>query len=488
MNIAPYLISLFVGLLIGVVITYIILKNLQKNNPDTAQIEFEGERKVFQTKFEGMQEQLQEEKQRSNNYNVQINELNVQLQIISNEKSALETKLQNEKDNAQEKFEMITKAQEAFKDSFASLSKKALDENNNLFINQAEQVFKNYQENAQTDLKQRQEKISEIVDPVQKQLEKVDSFVREVERERGEAYVGLREQIEHMNSSHAKLNDTTSHLLNVLSNTKSRGQWGEIQLRRVVELAGMINYCDFNEQVHVNTENGRYLPDMVVNLPSDRVIVVDAKAPMNAFLDAHEATDEESRKGHFQRHAKSLRSHVASLKTKSYQSNFEHAPEFVLLFLPNEAIYSAALEQDPMLIEDGVKDNVIIATPSTLIALLKAAAFGWRQAKMVDEMKEFSDLGRELYERFAIVTEHIDKLGKSINGSVDNYNKLVGSVERRLIPSAKKFRELNVIGDASKEIEDIKEVDKFTRIPDFDFDDFEELDEQILELDSDNNV
>lgn len=487
MDITYIIISLIIGLLIGAVITYIILKNSQANNPDTARIEFEGERKVFQTKLEGVQEQLQEEKKRGNDYNVQINELNVQIQNISNDKSALETKLQNEIENSQEKLEMITQAQEAFKDSFASLSKKALNDNNTSFINQAEQVLKSYQENAQTDLKQRQEKISEIIDPVQKQLEKVDSFVREVERERGEAYVGLREQIEHISNSHAKLNDTTSHLVNVLSNTKSRGQWGEIQLRRVVELAGMINYCDFNEQVHINTENGRYLPDMVVNLPSDRVIVVDAKAPMNAFLDAHEATDEESRKGHFLRHAKSLRSHVASLKTKSYQNNFEHTPEFVLLFLPNEAIYSAALEQDPSLLEDGIKDNVIIATPSTLIALLKAAAFGWRQSKMVDEMKEFSDLGRELYERFATVTEHIEKLGKSINGSVENYNKLVGSVERRLIPSAKKFRELNVIGDVSKEVEDIKEIDKFTRMPDFDIDDFEEIDKQILELESKDN-
>jgi DNA recombination protein RmuC len=457
--------SLLLGVIIGVALTFLLTRSKNSSsNADTAlKLEFEAERSRLQSDLNNAKRALEEQKQYTNQREVYIGELNAQLFNLNSQKATLEEKLRNEMRNAAEKLSVINEAQQKMTDSFSALSKQALDQNNQSFVSHAEQVFKRFQESAQSDLQQRQEKISEIVLPVQESLALVDSHISELERERLDAYATIREQISQMTNSQQKLSDTTSQLVNVLRNTKTRGRWGEIQLRRVVELAGMTSYCDFCEQFSVAGEDGRQQPDMIIKLPSQRTIVIDAKAPMDAFLSAHDATDDEVKRHHFLQHAKSLRRHVGQLSLKSYAENFSPSPEFVLMFLPSEAIYSAALEHDADLIEYGALKNVIIATPSTLIALLKAAAYGWQQEAVTKEVKQVGELGKQLYKRLVSMTEHIVKVGESLDKSVKSYNSMIGSIERSVLPSARRFKDLHVIGGASEEIAALETIERVSR-------------------------
>lgn len=513
MNFAPEIIylsgGLISGLIIGIITTFLITRQSRQNIPENVNVEFEIERSRLQTELSNSEKRITELRGLANNQEVQINQLTNQAYELNADKKALEAKLaseiennkerfsaldeehrrladsfaalskqaselnadkkaleirlQNEIENSKEKLSIINEAQQKLTNTFTALSKEALDQNNVSFINQAQEVLKRFQEGAQTDLWRRQEQISEIVAPVKESLDKVDLRIKEIEQARTNAYSALNEQISHMANSHQKLNDAATHLVSVLRNNRSRGQWGEIQLRRVVELAGMSQHCDFREQVSVSTEEGRLQPDMIVNLPSNRTIVVDAKAPMNAFWEANETSDEELKRQYITRHAQSLRHHVGQLSKKAYWDSFKPSPQFVVLFLPNEAIYSVALEHDSNLIEDAAMSNVIIATPTTLIALLKATAYGWRQESITKEAQQVGELGRQLYKRLSTMTEHILKLGDALNRSVQNYNKMIGSIERQVLPSARKFKELNIIGEGTDEIPDMKDVEVVTR-------------------------
>ena len=457
-------VGILTGLVIGGVAAFLLTRGKSGDtNSQIQNLEFEAERSRLQTELNGARSSIDEQKALNNQKEIQIGGLNSQLFNLSEQKTILEVKLQNEVRNAAEKLGIISEAQQKMSDAFAALSKQALDQNNQSFVNHAEQVFKRFQESAQTDLQQRQEKISEIIAPVQESLAQVDSHIGEIERERLNAYATIREQINQMTNSQQKLSDTTSQLVNVLRNTKTRGRWGEIQLRRVVELAGMTSYCDFCEQFSVAGEDGRQQPDMIINLPSQRTIVIDAKAPMDAFLNAHDATEDDVRKHHFTQHAKSLRRHVNQLSLKSYAENFSPSPEFVLLFLPSEAIYSAALEHDADLIEYGADKNVIIATPSTLIALLKAAAYGWQQEAVTKEVKQVGEIGKQLYKRLISMTEHIVKVGESLDRAVKNYNAMIGSIERSVLPGARRFKDLHVIGDTTEEIPLLESIERVSR-------------------------
>jgi DNA recombination protein RmuC len=345
---------------------------------------------------------------------------------------------------ADDKLKLLGQARVELQDSFKALSAEALSKNNADFLNLAKSTLERYQEGAKGDLEKRQEAINKTVEPVGEALRAFNEKLVLVEKERAATRSSLDKQLQQLAESQAELSRTTGSLVQALRAPQVRGQWGEMQLRRTVEMAGMINYCDFVEQAsHETGEGQRQRPDMLIKLPNGRQVVVDSKVPLAAYLDALEAKDAAVQTERMQAHARQLRDHIKGRSQKAYWSQFENTPEFVVLFVPNETIFSAALEQDPQLLELGVQNKVILATPTTLIALLKAIAYGWQQEAIAREAKQIAELGRELYERIGVVTGHFAKLGKSLDQSVGHYNKAISSVESRLLVTAKKFEALD---------------------------------------------
>jgi DNA recombination protein RmuC len=321
----------------------------------------------------------------------------------------------------EERVRVMGDSKQALENAFKSLSSEALRSNNQQFLDLARDA---------------------LVAPVKASLDKVDEKIHALESARMEAYGEIRQQFTQMAEAHGQLRTETAALVKALRQPHVRGRWGEIQLRRVVEMAGMMAHCDFVEQQTAESDDGRLRPDLIVKLPGNRYIVVDSKAPITAYMEAHEATSDELRKAKIQLHAQLVRRHLEALAKKSYWEQFQPTPEVVVMFIPGEAFYSAALEADPELLDNGFGQNVIIASPASLMALLKAASYGWRQESIADNAREISQLGQELYGRLGVMADHLAKVGRSLSSATDSYNSAIGSFETRVLTSARKFKDL----------------------------------------------
>ena len=377
----------------------------------------------------------------------------------------MEARREAENKAAEEKLALLEATREKLTESFQALSSEALNKNNRSFLELAKASLEKYQEGAKGDLEKRQAAIQKTVEPVGKALEKFEERVTSLEERRTKTDAGLKEQLELLAQSQQRLSQTTTGLMNALRKPEGRGRWGELQLRRTVELAGMIQYCDFEEQTSVEGGEGERLrPDMLIRLPNERQVVVDSKVPLVAYLEALEEENAAEKAEQLKRHARHLREHIKGLSQKKYWSQFENTPEFVVLFVPNEAVFSAALEVDPQLIELGVENRVILATPTTLIALLKAIAYGWQQDAVAREAREISALGKELYERIGVVVAHFASVGKSLGQTVNHYNKAISSAESRLLVTARKFEALeSVNAEALQETQRIETIPTLPR-------------------------
>jgi DNA recombination protein RmuC len=462
MEVLLQLLFLVVGLVIGGLVCRMIFQARLASAQESVRAQSQSELMVLQERVVAREQQLAESNRRLDAAAAEIQRMQQSGADLQAQTARLETALKEERARAQEKAALLNEAQVKLSDAFKALSSEALKSNNQSFMELAKATLERFQEAAKGDLEKRQQAIEQIVKPVQESLGKFDSKIQDLEKARVGAYEVLREQVKTLNETQNQLRQEAANLVKALGTPHVRGRWGEIQLRRVVEMAGMLDHCDFYEQQNIDTEDGRLRPDLIVKLPGAKHVVVDAKAPLSAYLDAMEAKEEGIRQFKLQDHARQIRDHMKALSQKSYWDQFESTPEFVVLFLPGETFFSAALEQDPALIEQGVEQRIILATPTTLIALLKAVAYGWRQASLADNARHISELGKELYKRIKDLSCHFADMGSRLEKAVESYNKAAGTLESRVLVSARRFRDLESVGGEA-EIELLEPVDSAPR-------------------------
>ena len=377
------------------------------------------------------------------------------------EVARLQAELAAERRSAAEKLAVLREAEQEFRDAFQSLSSEALRQNNQSFLDLAKTSLSEFQQTARLDLDGRQKAIEELVHPLKESLSKVDSKLIEVEQNRVGSHSALTEQLRNLHQAQHTLQVETGRLVQALRSPNVRGVWGELQLRRVVEAAGMLEYCDFDFKESVDADGSRLTPDMIVRLPGGRNVVVDAKVPSSAYLDAMETDDPAVRNGKLRDHAKQVRDHVIRLGNKAYWQHFQPAPDLVIMFVPGETLLSIALQQDPALLEFSLGRSVMLASPLTLMALLRAVAYGWQQENVARNAHEISDLGRQLYDRIRVMAEHFEEVARGLTRSVEAYNRAVGSMESRVLVTARRLKEKGI--QAPEEMPELEVIDNRAR-------------------------
>ena len=388
-------------------------------------------------------------------------ELRVDLQQESRGRVEAETKLTEARRYIEEQKALLEESKKALSDTFKALSKDALTSNNEAFLTLAKKALEATVVEAKGDIEKRRQAIDELVKPLREALKTYEEHVKALEVSREGAYKGLRAQVEGLSTLQEQLRDRTGNLVTALRRPEVRGKWGEMTLQRVAKLAGMSEHCDFTEQVSVESEEGRLRPDMVVHMPAGRQIVVDAKVPLDAYLNAVSAGTDEERATQLQRHARQMRNHMDALAGKGYWSQFERAPDIVVMFIPGESFFSAAVDCDRTLIEDGMRKRVVLATPTTFIALLRSVAYGWRQEEISQNAQNICDLGRDLYERLRTLAEHFEDMGKGLLRANEAYDAAIGSMKARVFTAARRFREMGAA--AGKEIPVLEPLERTPR-------------------------
>ncbi len=345
--------------------------------------------------------------------------------------------------------------------SFGALSQQALRSNSQAFLQLAQETLQRFHVQAKGELERKEQAVEHLVTPIREALERAERQIRLMENERREAYGALHKHLETLTQTQQLLHGETRNLVQALRRPEVRGQWGEMTLKRLAELAGMVEHCDFYEQQQVGGEDGRLRPDMIIRMPDRREIVVDAKTPLDAYLSAVEAPDDESRSRHLAQHARNLRARVRELSAKAYWTRFAQAPDFVVLFIPGEQFLGAALDVDHELLEDALRQKIILTTPTSFVALLRAVAYGWRQEALAENAEHIREIGEDLYNRLATFSEHLGKLGQSLDKAVRQYNQSVGSFQTKVLPGARKFVELGV--SPAKPLEEPEQIEKGLR-------------------------
>ncbi len=380
---------------------------------------------------------------------------------LSTEKAVLESRLKAQEDLQQEREETLELAGARLTASFESLAGRSLKANMDTFLTLARENLGKHQERSKSELSERQRAIENLVKPITEALKKTEQQISEIEKERHEAYGQIRTHLETMTRDQQALRLETRNLVKALRRPEVRGRWGELTLHRVVELAGMVEHCDFVEQQHFDTGEGAIRPDMVVRMPEGREVIVDVKTPLDAYLEAIEAEDDTTRDAALARHTRNVKERVRELASKNYWAQFKKSPEFVILFIPGEQFLAAALDQDPGLQEDAMRQRVFLTTPTSLVGLLKIVAYGWRQLALAENAERIRDLGEDLYHRLTTFTTHLSKLGRQLSGSVEAFNSAVGSLDRQVLPGARKFTEMGI--QPKKPLPDLDQIEKSTR-------------------------
>lgn len=453
-DMTSFSVGLAAGLLFGALLASLWTAARLRTQTQTRLIDAAERTQKAETEAAELRKQTEEER-------VQLARLRDELSNALQARAVAETRCEDTLKSLEEQKTLLSLARQEMAEAFKALSGEALKTNNEAFLNLAKTSFETLRAEAKGELAQRQQAIDELVKPLQDSLKRYEEQVHLLEQSRQSAYGGLDQHLKLLAESHQRLQQETGNLVKALSAPTVRGRWGEITLKRVAELAGMVSHCDFTEQKSVGTDDGLLRPDMIVQLPGGRQIVVDAKAVLSSYLESLSAQDDAQRRERLRLHAAQVRSRMEELSAKAYWNQFPQAPEFVVLFLPGEHFLGAALEQDSTLIEDGFARSVVIATPTTLIALLRAVAYGWRQEQLSEHAQQVGRLGKDLYERMAVLAEHLDDVGQALAKSVQAYNKAVGSIETRILPAARKFKELGIASD--KELPPLEPVDSVPR-------------------------